>query len=291
MTDPMMTCEELALLLPDHLENALDAAQRAAVERHVAGCADCAALVADLEAIRAEAASLPLLAPSRDLWSGIEERIERGTVVPIPVAESTATAADVRPATPVPKSSGRATRARVLAWRWQAAAAAVLIAVSSGVTYLAVKPDAGQQVASIPTPKGPEAERAAPPVEVAEAPPTEGVDLPPVTRVGDARAPRRAAPTVSRDGAASTGRAATRSPVERDIAAMRRILAERRAVLDTATVTAIEQNLRIIDEAIARSRAALEKDPASQFLAGQLNTVLERKLELLRSAALMPART
>lgn len=41
---------------------------------HRAECAECRALWAELEAIGAEAAQLPLLSPSRDLWSGIEAR-------------------------------------------------------------------------------------------------------------------------------------------------------------------------------------------------------------------------
>ena len=37
--------------------------------------------------------------------------------------------------------------------------------------------------------------------------------------------------------------------------------------------------------------AALAKDPASGFLANQLNHSLEKKVELLRTAAMLPART
>lgn len=44
-------------------------------ERHRVTCAECQALWAELEAISAEAAQLPLLTPSRDLWSGIEPRL------------------------------------------------------------------------------------------------------------------------------------------------------------------------------------------------------------------------
>lgn len=44
-------------------------------ERHRVTCAECQALWAELEAISAEAAQLPLLTPSRDLWSGIESRL------------------------------------------------------------------------------------------------------------------------------------------------------------------------------------------------------------------------
>lgn len=44
-------------------------------ERHRAECAECQALWTELEAISAEAAQLPLLTPSRDLWRGVEARI------------------------------------------------------------------------------------------------------------------------------------------------------------------------------------------------------------------------
>ena len=44
-------------------------------ERHRAECAECQTLWTELEAIGAEAAQLPLLTPSRDLWSGIESRL------------------------------------------------------------------------------------------------------------------------------------------------------------------------------------------------------------------------
>ena len=44
-------------------------------ELHRAQCAACRKLWDELESISAEAARLPLLAPSRDLWEGIEARI------------------------------------------------------------------------------------------------------------------------------------------------------------------------------------------------------------------------
>jgi anti-sigma-K factor RskA len=44
-------------------------------EAHRAGCAECKALWAELDAISDEARALPKLTPSRDLWSGIEARI------------------------------------------------------------------------------------------------------------------------------------------------------------------------------------------------------------------------
>ena len=53
----------------------------------------------------------------------------------------------------------------------------------------------------------------------------------------------------------------------------------------------LEHNIQIIDEAIAQSRAALARDPRSRFLGEQLDDALDKKLELLRTAALLPART
>ena len=76
-----------------------------------------------------------------------------------------------------------------------------------------------------------------------------------------------------------------------EIVKLRRIVRERRSQLDPNTVAVLEQSIAVIDSAIAQSRAALAKDPASGFLATQLNHSLEKKVELLRTAALLPSRT
>ncbi len=78
---------------------------------------------------------------------------------------------------------------------------------------------------------------------------------------------------------------------DQQISAMRQILDQRRDRLDPKTVAIIEKNLRVIDTAIAESRAALARDPANGFLAGQLDATLNTKLELLRTVAMLPART
>ena len=76
-----------------------------------------------------------------------------------------------------------------------------------------------------------------------------------------------------------------------EISKLRRIVRDRRSQLDPKTVAVLEQSIAVIDSAIAQSRAALAKDPASAFLATQLNHSLEKKVELLRTAALLPSRT
>jgi len=76
-----LTCAGFESLLGDYLdEHLLTSAERAACEMHMAGCAECAVLVADLRTIVQDAGELPVRTPSRDLWTGIESRIEAPVV-------------------------------------------------------------------------------------------------------------------------------------------------------------------------------------------------------------------
>ncbi len=74
---------------------------------------------------------------------------------------------------------------------------------------------------------------------------------------------------------------------EQEIAALRTIVNERFAELDSTTVEVLRRNLAIIDQAIADSRQALEKDPASRVLSTSLDRALESKLALMRRVALL----
>jgi hypothetical protein len=69
------------------------------------------------------------------------------------------------------------------------------------------------------------------------------------------------------------------------------IVSQRKTQLDSSTVAVIERNLQIIDAAIEQSRAALAKDPASIMLSQQLSHALDKKVELLRTAVMLPANT
>lgn len=59
----------------------------------------------------------------------------------------------------------------------------------------------------------------------------------------------------------------------------------RRDRLDPETVRVVEENLQVIDEAIAEARAALARDPANGYLFRHLDQTLTRKVDLLRRAA------
>ncbi len=68
---------------------------------------------------------------------------------------------------------------------------------------------------------------------------------------------------------------------------LERMLLEHRERLDPRTVVVLERNLRVIDDAIAEAREALAADPANTLLNAHLAGARQRKLDLLRRAALI----
>jgi hypothetical protein len=66
---------------------------------------------------------------------------------------------------------------------------------------------------------------------------------------------------------------------------LEQVLAQGRSRLEPKTLKIIEDNLRVIDRAIAEARAAIAADPANGYLSGQVAANMHRKLEILRSAA------
>ncbi|HEX5073600.1 MAG TPA: zf-HC2 domain-containing protein [Gemmatimonadaceae bacterium] len=266
MTTHALDCAAFDERIADYLEGDLDSAARHEVEAHVASCVRCAALLRDLEHIRVSAAELPELTPSTDLWGGIARRIDT-PVLPL-----------TRPAPNV--SAGR----RRFDWVRRAAVAAALVAVTAGVTYtLTVAHGPGAATSSVattqPTPPGPSltastdsvrSERVVPSTSGRANPQDTELVRPPSQRVANAPATDTYA---------------------REIDRLRTIFARNRSQLDPRTAAIIEANLKVIDDAIAQSKAALAQDPASRFLNNQLNNALGKKLELLQTAALLPNRT
>lgn len=254
-----ITCDELDLLLPDYLDGTLDAEARSAAVEHLANCARCRSLVADLSRITAQAGALPDLVPPRDLWSGIAARIEA------PVIELGS--ASAKPA---------ARRPRLQIW----AAAAGLVVATAGATYVATRH-------FTPTPVTP----VAPLAQTAPVTPTVQV----AARPNSASAPTASAPTAS--ATPTVRNASTRTKLsadrvyDREITQLRVLVEQHRKDLDSSTVVVLEKSLRVIDTAIAQSRAALAHDPKSRFLNDQLNATLDKKIELLRTLALLPARS
>jgi Predicted integral membrane protein len=279
MTTPIMhlDCDGFADALADYLEGDATESVRLAVEAHAASCSACAQLLADLRGISTSAAALPLLTPSRELWSGIAERID-ARVIPLDA----------------PLTARRTTHRT---WLRPALAAAALVGITAGITHYLTRaslssPAGTQAVAVAPT----TTPAAQPLVATAEATISSTATERPAEGTGVAS--RRAAQPVERHASTSARLVSTApgadvaDPVfNSEISKLRQIVKERRAQLDPKTVAVLEQSIAVMDSAIAQSRAALMKDPASGFLATQLNHSLEKKVELLRTAALLPSRT
>ena len=69
--------------LSDYIDDELAPDERAALEAHLATCAECSATLDELRAVVARAAALVPRPPEADLWPGIAPRLESaGTVMP-----------------------------------------------------------------------------------------------------------------------------------------------------------------------------------------------------------------
>ena len=109
--------------LSEYLDGELDDAERVALEAHLATCADCTAVLADLRRVVARAQALDDRPPARDLWSGVAEQIGVST----------------------DDLARRRARRRVSFTVPQLIAASVaLVAVSAGIARLVVRQPANQ---------------------------------------------------------------------------------------------------------------------------------------------------
>lgn len=79
----MMSPDTWTARLSEYVDDQLDAAERGALEAHLAGCADCVETVADLRGVKVRASALTDRPPAGDLWGGIAARIG---VSPAPIA-------------------------------------------------------------------------------------------------------------------------------------------------------------------------------------------------------------
>ncbi|MCU0615921.1 MAG: zf-HC2 domain-containing protein [Gemmatimonadaceae bacterium] len=252
MTHPTITCDRFEALLGDFLEEGLDATTRQACEAHRLGCASCAALVADLDTIVTAAATLPPPVPSRDLWAGIEARLET-------------------PVTPLNAPRAATATRPTFITRKLAVAAVALVTASAGLTWTIAQRTQEAAVTTVAS-----GDRVASSSRDAEA------------TSPNAIASRTDAGVSATPVAAGASRlVAIDTLYGRDIALLRDAAEGTLGTLDSSTVAVVRRNLDIIDQAIRESREALAADPNSGFLLEQLDRAYERKVDLLRRLALL----
>ena len=249
-----MNCNEFNSALADLLDGTLTPSDRGRMDAHRLDCAECDALAADFIRIKAEAAALPMLSPSTDLWAGIESRIGAEVIqLPVHTGEMQVETSDVVESAatfiaPISPLAAGAWRPRTVA-PWRAlAAASVLIAVTSAITWSVAKVTT-TRVASVQSDSG---------FEVAMA--------------------------ATRNVRLTSGRSLDET-YDGEIATLRRLVDERRADIDSVTLAVVERNLAVIDQAIAESKMALAQSPTSAFLLDRLTDAYDSKLRTLRAIA------
>jgi hypothetical protein len=269
MTHPTITCERFNEQLADFLERAVAEPTRAAMESHAIGCDDCGPLLADLRRLRIDAANLTELAPSRDLWLGIAARIE-APVVAMPGVRHAPSARWSRPA-------------------WFGIAAAALIAVTATITHEMTK----RSLTANPPTQAAKPEPVTPSTTLASTDsqpavqPSSGPAVEPSMRPAVQPSSRAAVPGTR----LASNRPSAEQTYDQEIARLLVVYNKRRPDLDSTTIAVVKKNLKIIDDAIAQTRLALKRDPASQFLMESLNDAFDTKVQLLRNAAMMPSGT
>lgn len=112
--------------LNDYVEEALAAAERSEVERHLASCDACRALVDDLRAIRTLSGTLEHRDPPARAWSRLERAIK---------FEDESRSITQSTPTPPRQEAPRVPRVVRESWIWLAAAAAIVFAVYVGIRY------------------------------------------------------------------------------------------------------------------------------------------------------------
>lgn len=252
-----MTHHEMQERLEGFLAGTLMPAEARLVEAHLTGCEECRREKEALARLLARAAELPRgITPPRDLWPEIAARLEtKPIVLPGGVVHAPGTREISAGETPVISlEERRAVRAPLrvawTTWAVRAAAALLLVVLSSAITVMVMRQ--GQD--------GPQLVQQVPPATA----------RPGVTALV-AFGPTEAEYIRTAD----------------DLAA---VLDSRRDSLSPETVRIVEENLRIIDRAIAEARAALEADPNNVDLTHMLGGMYQQKVEMLQNAAQLPLR-
>lgn len=265
-----MACEQFSEAIGELVDGSLDPAGRRALDEHLASCAACRALAADLRRIHREAAELPRVAPPETLWAKVRGRLE------VEARKPEAAPAEAAPLAPAP-TPGKPTPPLRPGWGQVVAgwfrpvtvtplraaafssAVVLLLAIATVLVFF-------RQPAIAPT------------TDTASAP-----------GAGTASGPAATIP-------ASTGNGADDSLVqsvemelqlaeqhyENAIASLEQAARADQDTLDPEVAAILQKNLAIIDQAIVDSRVALQTQPTNQLAQTSLFDAFRRKVALLQ---------
>ena len=239
--------------LSEYHDGELSPAEQTACESHLAACAECRSVLAEIRGVVAMARSDADQLPTANLWPAILAKIDSGSAKAQPHNRPLIDFTAQKAASRDRLWGGAAARPRrqvTFSLPQLAMAATLLIAVSAAVAYVA----AGR----VTTQPVPVVFREAPIQAMAEPVGALSADVTPANFADAA--------------------------FDRAVTDLERTLVEQRDQLDPRTIVIIERNLAVIDEAIRQARTALDADPANTYLNSHLADARRRKLELLRRA-------
>lgn len=242
----------------DFVDDVLSEVEASPLRRHLEGCTECRAEILALRHLRSEALALPRgISPRRDLWAGIRSGIE-AEVASRPL--------------PMPwrgEPAGQHPLRRY--WMSLASAAAALVVLTSAVTMVLLRPASRSDSAEVLLP------RVAAPVQSAtlHSASLQSASL-------ESASLESASPGTGAQSAPGLSRAT--DSYERAAADLLAAFNDRKSRLQPGTIAAVEQNLKIVDEALRRAREALAADPANPDLNTMMTSTWQRKVDLLDKA-------
>jgi anti-sigma factor RsiW len=239
-----MSCEKFSDSIGALVDGTIGPEAKRALDEHLATCAACRTLAADLRRIHEEAARLPRVEPPPDLWVRVRARLETQTAglktLPTPTTWVAAVLAGLK------------TRL-TFSFRLAVATSAIVLLLAVATGYVLLRERAVQPAA--PSGQAPRAQISAAGGNANDQEFVQSVEM--ELRLAEQH-------------------------YEKAIAGLEQIANAERSSLDPQVAAVLQKNLGIIDQAIRDSRVALQSQPSNQVAQASLFEAFRRKVALLQ---------